>query len=247
MTQRLTWPTFERALLIAEARQKRRFYFACKRLFDIVVAGILLLVLSPLMAIVAVLIVLDSPGPAIFTQQRVGLRRRTEGGRTTWEVVNFDFYKFRTMHQDSDSEIHRAFVQAFIRNDREGMASVQGGDVQVRKIVKDARVTRLGKFLRKSSIDELPQFWNVLKGDMSLVGPRPPIPYEVEIYKPWHRQRLGTIPGVTGLWQVAARSSVDFDDMVKLDLEYIKHQSFWLDIKILLKTPLSVLQSKGAM
>jgi lipopolysaccharide/colanic/teichoic acid biosynthesis glycosyltransferase len=116
----------------------------------------------------------------------------------------------------------------------------------VRKLVKDARVTTLGRFLRKSSLDELPQFWNVLKGDMSLVGPRPPIPYEVEMYRDWHHERLAAQPGVTGLWQVTARSSADFDEMVRLDIHYVEHLSFWLDLKILIMTPLAVLNGNGA-
>jgi lipopolysaccharide/colanic/teichoic acid biosynthesis glycosyltransferase len=114
-------------------------------------------------------------------------------------------------------------------------------------LTEDPRVTRLGKFLRKSSIDELPQLWNVLRGDMSIVGPRPPIPYEVEMYKPWHRKRLMAKPGLTGLWQVTARSSADFDEMVRMDIWYIEHQSLWLDLRILLKTPLSVMSMEGAV
>jgi lipopolysaccharide/colanic/teichoic acid biosynthesis glycosyltransferase len=124
---------------------------------------------------------------------------------------------------------------------------MQGGDTQIRKLVNDPRVTRIGRFLRKSSIDEIPQFINVVKGEMSLVGPRPAIPYEVEMYKPWHCRRLETIPGITGLWQVTARSLVDFDEIINLDIQYIDQQSFWLDLKILIKTPKAVLFCKGAI
>lgn len=246
MTQEVT-SLFERALSIAEKREQRRLYFVTKRVFDLVVASILLLVLSPLMLSIALLVVLDSPGPAIFTQKRIGLRRNGNGDRESWEIGTFDFYKFRTMYKDASAEVHRAYIQAFIENDKQEMARVQGAETKVRKIVNDPRVTRLGKFLRKSSLDELPQLWSVVKGDMSLVGPRPAIPYEVEMYKPWHGRRLEATPGITGLWQVAARSSVDFDDMVKLDIHYVEHQSFWLDLQILLETPLAVLRSRGAV
>jgi lipopolysaccharide/colanic/teichoic acid biosynthesis glycosyltransferase len=151
------------------------------------------------------------------------------------------------MYQDAESEMHRAYIQAFIHNDQQGMSELQNGDTEVRKLVDDPRITPLGRFLRKSSLDELPQLWNVFKGDMSLVGPRPPIPYEVEMYEPQHCRRLGTKPGITGLWQVTARSSADFDEMVSLDVEYIEHQSLWLDLKILLQTPMVVLRGKGAV
>ena len=127
------------------------------------------------------------------------------------------------------------------------MLALQGSDTQVRKLVNDHRVTYIGRFLRKSSIDEIPQFINVLIGEMSLVGPRPAIPYEVEMYKSWHYRRLETLPGITGLWQVTARSLVDFDDIIKLDIQYVDQQSFWLDLKILLKTPKAVIFCQGAV
>jgi lipopolysaccharide/colanic/teichoic acid biosynthesis glycosyltransferase len=217
------------------AQQQRWFYFACKRLLDILIAGS------------ALLIKLDSPGPAIFKQKRVGSKRRADGQRESWEVNTFTLCKFRTMCKDADPELHRAFVQAFIRNDHKGMAVLQGEDTQTHKLVHDPRVTRLGRFLRRSSLDELPQLWNVLKGDMSVVGPRPPVLYEVDKYEPWHRQRMEAKPGLTGLWQVTARSSAEFDEMVRLDIQYIERQSFWLDLEILLKTPLVVLRGKGAL
>jgi lipopolysaccharide/colanic/teichoic acid biosynthesis glycosyltransferase len=253
MASELSSSSYNTVLPAAEKRDQRRVYFAAKRSFDVLVAATALLVLSPLMLLIAVLVKLDSPGPAIFTQKRVGLHRKNEAGeegpgvRARWEVGTFDFYKFRTMKRDASADLHRAYVEAFIRNDRQAMAEVQGADTQVRKILNDPRVTRLGVFLRKSSLDELPQFWSVLKGDMSLVGPRPALPYEVEAYEPWHRKRLEAIPGITGPWQVSARSSVDFDDMVKMDIDYIEHQSFWLDLKILVQTPFAVLRSRGAV
>jgi lipopolysaccharide/colanic/teichoic acid biosynthesis glycosyltransferase len=126
------------------------------------------------------------------------------------------------------------------------MSALQGESTQIRKLVNDPRVTRPGKLLRKLSLDELPQFWNVLRGDMSVVGPRPAIPYEVKMYKPWHRRRLDAQPGITGLQQIIARSTADFDQQVQLDIKYIEHQSIWQDIIIILKTPFVILSTKGA-
>lgn len=247
MQQELIRLTSKRASFVAQTYPQRRFYFACKRLLDILIAGSALIILSPLMLVIAILVILDSPGPAIFKQERVGLKPWKDDQRKAREVSTFTCYKFRTMYRNAKSDLHRTFVRAFIRNDRTSMVALQGEDTQVRKLVHDPRVTRLGGFLRRSSLDELPQLWNVLKGDMSLVGPRPPIPYEVNEYEPWHHRRLETKPGLTGLWQVTARSSADFDRMVTLDIQYIERQSLWLDLKILLKTPLAVLSSKGAM
>ena len=127
------------------------------------------------------------------------------------------------------------------------MDSIQGNGSSARKLVGDKRVTRIGKFLRRSSLDEFPQLWNVIKGDMSLVGPRPAISYETEIYENWHRKRLMVKPGVTGLWQVTSRSSAEFDEMVRMDIWYIEHRSFLLDLKILMKTPLAIFSAKGAV
>jgi len=222
-------------------------YFACKRLLDVVLAILMLILLTPVMIIIAILIKLDSPGSIFFSQQRVGTKRHYVDGRMSWEIRIFPLYKFRSMVRDADPELHRAFFQAFIRNDRINMTALQQGEAHTLKLMNDPRVTWLGKLLRRSSLDELPQLWNVLKGDMSLVGPRPPIPYEVEMYEPWHHQRLAADPGLTGLWQVTARSSANFDEMVRLDIWYIEHQSLWLDLKILLKTPWVVVTSKGAV
>jgi lipopolysaccharide/colanic/teichoic acid biosynthesis glycosyltransferase len=236
-----------RAAFVAENHEQRRTYFACKRLLDIVVAALLLLVLSPLMLLIAILVVLETPGPSIYGQQRVGLRRRRAGQQTTWRVGTFKCYKFRTMYHNSDPAVHREFMEAYIRNDSQGMAELHSGDKKVLKLQRDPRVTRLGWLLRRTSLDELPQLWNVFTGSMSLVGPRPPIPYEVELYDAWHHQRLEAKPGMTGLWQVTARSSVSFDRMVDLDIQYVESQSFWLDLRILLKTPLAVLRGHGAV
>lgn len=261
---------------IESDRRQRWLYFASKRVLDVLVAALALILLAPVMLVIALLVRLDSPGPALFRQERVGGGGRDDQ-REVWENHTFTFYKFRSMEDDADVDIHRAFVKAFIHDDRESMDVVQhrcdnpvtessrtfaqafvgnngkqtstpeSEDGQINKLVDDPRVTRFGKFLRKTSLDELPQLWNVLKGDMSLVGPRPPIPYEVEEYEPWHLRRLEARPGVTGLWQTMARSSVDFDEMVRLDIQYLEHQSFWLDLEILLRTPLAVLRGDGAM
>jgi lipopolysaccharide/colanic/teichoic acid biosynthesis glycosyltransferase len=225
-------------------------YLLCKRIIDVVVAGLLLLVLAPFLLVIAVLIKLDSPGPVIFSQKRYGARVRLSLNRgAVVEHCTFTFYKFRTMYANASSERHRDFIAAYIRNDASAMAALQNGPVSEASKYKmngDPRVTRIGRLLRRTSLDELPQFWNVLIGDMTLVGPRPPLPYEVEMYEPRHRRRLDAKPGITGLWQVKGRSSTTFDEMVRLDVEYITNQSLWTDIKILLATPAAVVAGKGA-
>ena len=211
-----------------------RFSLAIKRAIDVVGSSMAILVLSPVFIGIAVGIKLTSKGPILFKQQRLG----RYGAR-------FTFLKFRSMSFQSDAKIHREYVRQLILAKA---ADPQGGKSGgVYKLKDDPRVTKIGKFLRKTSLDELPQFFNVLKGEMSLVGPRPPIPYEVESYDIWHRRRfLETKPGITGLWQVEGRSRVKFDDMVRLDLKYARIWSPWLDIKILLRTPKAVLRGDGA-
>jgi lipopolysaccharide/colanic/teichoic acid biosynthesis glycosyltransferase len=225
---------------------ERKFYYFIKRLVDIVIAATLLVLLSPVMLVVAILIKLDSPGPVIFIQERVGAKMCYHDGKLYWQREVFPCYKFRTMVASADPALHKSFVKHFIKNDKENMATYQESGDTTRKLVKDPRVTRIGSFLRKSSLDEVPQLWNVLRNEMSMVGPRPPIPYEVDLYKEWHYQRLLAKPGLTGWWQVTARSSVDFDEMVELDIEYIENQSIWLDLKIILMTPFAVISLKGA-
>jgi lipopolysaccharide/colanic/teichoic acid biosynthesis glycosyltransferase len=233
------------AILVPLAKT-RSVYFLIKDSFDVLIALLALVLLSPFMALVALLIVLDTPGSAFFVQKRVGARLIKSGKHCYWQQVEFPCYKFRTMAQDTDPSLHQAFMKAYIQHENSDKEVEKDADTKVYKLVQDPRVTRLGRFLRKASIDELPQFWNILRGDMSLVGPRPAIPYELDLYSPWHFQRLQAKPGITGLWQVTARSSVEFDEMVALDIEYIRKQSFWLDLKILLKTPFAVLSCKGA-
>jgi lipopolysaccharide/colanic/teichoic acid biosynthesis glycosyltransferase len=196
--------------------------------------------------VIGIAIIIDSPGPVIFVQERVGTKRIKKNEQYFWQQFYFNCYKFRTMVHNADPSLHQKYIQAYINADEEGMSNCQGEKSNVKKLIHDPRVTRLGCFLRKTSLDELPQFMNILKGDMSLVGPRPAIPYELEEYKPWHFQRLQGMQGLTGLWQVTARSSVDFDEMVRLDIEYLENQSAWLDIKIVLKTPYTILHCRGA-
>jgi lipopolysaccharide/colanic/teichoic acid biosynthesis glycosyltransferase len=206
-----------------------------KRLMDIAGSAALLVLLSPLFVVIALLIKLTSKGPVIFKQERLG-----QFGR------HFQFLKFRTMYTNNDPKIHKDYIQRYIS----GQAHKMNGEKEqtvVYKITQDPRVTPVGRFLRKTSLDELPQFWNVLAGKMSLVGPRPPLPYEFEIYDVWHRRRVLEVrPGVTGLWQVSGRSRTCFDDMVRLDLRYIQTWSLWLDLKILVATPRAVLSGEGA-
>ena len=178
---------------------------AAKRVLDILGSAALLIALAPLFAVVAVLVKLTSKGPVLFPQERIGV-----GGQP------FRMMKFRTMHVNADPRIHQQYVEKFIQS-----SNASGSGEKVFKIVNDPRVTPIGHFLRRSSLDELPQFWNVLKGEMSLVGPRPPLPYEVARYKRWHRRRvLEAKPGITGLWQVTGRSRTTFDEMVRLDIRY---------------------------
>ena len=199
-----------------------------KRALDLLCALVLLVVLAPILVAVAVLVWLDSPGPILFRQSRIGL-----GGR------QFVMYKFRTMLPDCDLRVHRDYYSQLIK----GVAPPDQGLFKLRA---DARVTRIGRFLRRFSLDELPQLVNVVQGSMSLVGPRPPIAYEVEEYGPRELLRLQAKPGLTGLWQVSGRNLLNFQDMIELDLEYVERWSIWLDIWILLRTPLTVLTAYGA-
>jgi len=203
-----------------------------KRALDIAGSTAFLIAFSPLFLFVSALVKFTSNGPVLYRQQRMG-----KGGRP------FMMLKFRTMHVNADHRIHQRYVETFIQS---GGASTSGKST-VFKIVDDPRVTPVGHFLRRASLDEFPQFWNVLRGEMSLVGPRPPLSYEVAHYKQWHRRRvLEAKPGITGLWQVTGRSRTTFDEMVRLDLRYARTYSVWTDLKILLATPRAVILGKGA-
>jgi lipopolysaccharide/colanic/teichoic acid biosynthesis glycosyltransferase len=210
-----------------------------KRSIDIVGGLILSVICLPFCLLIALAIKATSKGPILFRQMRVGQHGK-----------QFVFLKFRSMYVDNDHSIHREFVTKLINKDmhaEETHAGAMRSTDNVFKLTSDKRITPIGRFLRRSSLDELPQFLNVLLGDMSLVGPRPPIPYELAAYQTWHRRRLLEVkPGVTGLWQVTGRSTVDFDAMVRLDLKYATVWSPWLDIKILLRTPLAVIRGSGA-
>ena len=219
-----------------------RFYLLAKRVLDILISAVALIVLALPMAIIALIIMIDSPGPAIFRQRRV---RGNQGRWTRRPDRNtFTFYKFRSMYRDADQRMHQRYVEQAIQNGSKGLhkTSIQKGGLY--KLADDPRVTRVGRFLRRTSLDELPQLWNVLRGSMSLVGPRPAIPYEVTRYKGWHRQRLEVVPGVTGLWQVNGRSRLAFDEMVRLDIEYTENRSLGMDLAILLRTLPSVINCK---
>jgi lipopolysaccharide/colanic/teichoic acid biosynthesis glycosyltransferase len=195
-----------------------------------------LIVLSPVFAAIAIAIKLGSQGPVLFKQQRIG-----QFGKP------FPFLKFRSMYVANNSDAHKAYVQSLIAGSKEQPTGQEGEKKIAFKIKNDPRVTGIGRFIRRTSLDELPQFWNVLVGQMSLVGPRPPIAYEVEAYYIWHRRRvLEAKPGITGLWQVYGRSRTTFDDMVRLDLQYSEKWSPLLDIKILLQTPRAVFSGDGA-
>jgi exopolysaccharide biosynthesis polyprenyl glycosylphosphotransferase len=214
-----------------ESRQMSR---ALKRSIDVLGSALGLLLLSPVFAVIALAIKLSSPGPVLFRQKRIGRYG-----------VPFTCLKFRSMHTGNDPRIHIEYVKRLIG----GNASADAGETngRVYKITADPRLTHIGRFLRKTSLDELPQLLNVLRGEMSMVGPRPPIPYELEVYDVWHRRRLLEVrPGITGLWQVSGRSRIPFDDMVRLDLRYAKTWSLWLDFQILLRTPRAVFSGEGA-
>ena len=218
-----------------QEEDSQSFYRFAKRTIDILISVIALVVLSPLFIFISLAVKLTSKGSVLFKQQRVG----------QFGVV-FTCMKFRSMEVVNDPGIHREYMERFISGDVNTGES-RNIEKPFYKIQRDQRVTRVGAMLRKSSLDELPQFLNVLKGEMSVVGPRPPIPYEVERYDIWHRRRVSeTKPGITGLWQVKGRSRVTFDDSVRLDLKYIDTRSIWLDIKIIFQTPWAILAGGGA-
>jgi lipopolysaccharide/colanic/teichoic acid biosynthesis glycosyltransferase len=235
----------------------QRGHQIARRVMEVVLCLLLLPLLLPLMGLCALLIILDSPGPVIFIQERIGKRGRP-----------FRMYKFRTMQHNVDDSFHRTFMKAFVKGEIGGDEGEDGkngdfdyvaftkafvnpqfgnnGNGKVYKPVQNSQVTRVGHILRKTSLDELPQIFNVLKGEMSLVGPRPNVPWEVEEYKLWHYERLEVLPGITGLAQVRGRSGISFDSIVKYDIEYIEKQSLALDLKILWWTVLTVLLREGA-
>ncbi len=203
-------------------------YDYLKRILDLVLATIIMLGFLPLFLILFLLVKVTSRGPAFFVQERVGLRGR-----------RFRMIKFRSMYANADHRVHQEYVKKLIRKGEKGGKTY--------KLENDPRITPLGRWMRKLSLDELPQFLNVLRGDMSLVGPRPPIPYELEIYKPWHFKRLETKPGITGLWQVSGRNLLTFDQQAALDIKYIEHKSLAMDLTIIIKTVPVMFSGVGAV
>ena len=214
-----------------------KLFTITKRVMDVGGSLLLLLLTAPLLLAVSLAVRLSSKGAILYRQQRVG-----QYGKP------FTFLKFRSMYEDSDPAVHQRYVLELIAGQAERHASGQNSAPSgFFKLTHDKRITRVGAFLRRTSLDEMPQLFNVLKGEMSLVGPRPAIPYEVAAYQTWHRRRLLEVkPGITGLWQVNGRSRVAFDEMVRLDLRYAREWSPWLDLKILLRTPRAVIAGEGA-
>lgn len=219
---------------LVQRNEARKVSQAVKRAMDVLGSSMALILLSPIFLAIALAIKLSSPGPILFRQKRLG-----QYG------LPFTCLKFRSMAVVNDPQIHIDYVKRFVAGNVDPRVSETNGRA-IYKLTNDPRLTRLGRFLRKTSLDELPQFLNVLRGEMSMVGPRPAVPYEFEAYDVWHRRRLEVKPGITGLWQVNGRSRLPFDEMVRLDLQYATTWSLWLDLKIILRTPHAVLSGEGA-
>jgi lipopolysaccharide/colanic/teichoic acid biosynthesis glycosyltransferase len=200
-----------------------------RRMLDVSVAGTVLLLMVPVIAFAAIAVRLSSPGPVLFRQRRLGRHMQP-----------FTVLKFRTMRADADSALHRDYVRSLI-----GTQPPEDAPDNLYKLVIDPRVTRVGRFLRSWSLDEVPQLWNVLRGEMSLVGPRPVIEYEVEQYPDWYLRRFAVKPGLTGLWQVSGRNEKTYEEMVRYDIEYAERRSLWLDLRILARTALVVMRRQG--
>jgi lipopolysaccharide/colanic/teichoic acid biosynthesis glycosyltransferase len=224
-----TEDAFSRSVDLALVRHGWLTNASCRAL-DVVVSSLLLVLLTPLLLIVALTIRLDSPGPVFFRQRRIGR-----------DLEPFTVHKFRTMRHGANDDVHRSFVLGLIA----GVAPEKEDGPRF-KMSDDARVTRIGRLLRRTSIDEIPQLWNVVRGEMSLVGPRPPIPYEVEHYPPHWFGRFAVKPGVTGLWQVSGRSQVTLEEMVALDIQYAQRRTLWTNLWILLRTIPAVISLRGA-
>ena len=235
--QRLISDSKTRPLRYVRITSKRSNYYKIKikPVIDLICSTLFILIFSPIMILIAFGIKFSSKGPLFYKQKRVGHRGKI-----------FTLYKFRTMRENCNDEVHREYIAKLINGEINSDRQSKNQKA-VYKLNSDARVTKIGKFLRIWSLDELPQFFNVLKGEMSLVGPRPPIPYEVEEYSAWQLQRLDALPGITGLWQVNGRSRTNFDDMVRLDIQYIRNSSFSQDMKIFLKTFKAIISRDGAL
>jgi lipopolysaccharide/colanic/teichoic acid biosynthesis glycosyltransferase len=225
-----------------------RRYYALKRVVDVMVVLVVLVPFLVLLPIVALAIKLDSRGPVFFRQRRMRGRRVVENGRTVWVIEPFTMWKFRSMVESAETMQHRDYMTAYISGDEQYFVSNNGGrrTGDSYRPPRDPRITRVGAVLRMLSIDELPQFWNVLTGQMSLVGPRPPMPYEVELYSARDHGRLAAPGGITGWAQVRGRCTVAFEEMVDLDLDYVARRSVWFDLSVLLRTVPVVLSRRGA-
>jgi lipopolysaccharide/colanic/teichoic acid biosynthesis glycosyltransferase len=237
----IDWFRLEPRTLLGD-EGNRELYFICKRAIDVALSALLLIFLAPLLCLIAIAIKLDSSGPVLFVQERVGARRRVAGHRTTWEIVRFPCLKFRSMVAGADQAVHQQYIHAFVH----GQLTTAEGDAAKFKLAHDSRITYVGRLLRTTSLDELPQLLNVFRGEMSLVGPRPVPPYEVAEYTESDIERLAALPGITGLWQVRGRAEVPFKEMIRMDREYVQRQSLWLDLQILLATIPVVLMGRGA-
>lgn len=216
-----------------------------KRAVDLLFASIILVLTSPILVACAVAVVVTSRGPILFRQERIGAVRERRGPLGTWRLRPFIIYKFRSMYVGRNDEDHRKLTEAIITGDKETtrtLATTPG----LLKLSEDPRITPVGAFLRRSSLDELPQLINVIKGEMSIVGPRPPLQYEVDHYLPWHMGRFNAKPGMTGLWQVMGRATLSFEEMVKLDIQYTQQQSLLLDLRIMLMTFRAVINGRGS-
>lgn len=208
--------------------------FVIKRAFDVLVSTFLLILSAPIIALAAAAVILDDGRPIFFRQARVGVHG-----------LRFDMLKLRTMRSGANDSVHRDFVRNWIEEQSRSTAKPAPADGQIFKITNDRRVTRVGRLLRRFSIDELPQLINVARGQMSLIGPRPALPYELELYKNWHRRRLDVLPGITGLWQVSGRNQLSFEEMVRLDVQYLEDWSLVGDLKILARTLPALLRGSG--
>lgn len=225
-----------------KSRARRIVRFAVRRTLDVLGAAMLVVVLLPLFVVVAAAIKLDSRGPVWFRQARVGAKPRIRRGATEWRTAIFDMYKFRSMFVGGDDSAHRDYITSFVQ----GAATESGKDGSSFKLIGDPRITRVGRLIRRASIDELPQLLNVLRGEMSLVGPRPVPIYEVEQYEPWHMERFHALPGMTGYWQVYGRGDVPFPEMMRMDIHYARNESLRLDLRLLALTIPAVMSGRGA-
>lgn len=216
---------------VTRTEWKQPAYFTLiKPLLDYFIAAILLIITAPLFLIFSIGIKLHSPGPVFYYQQRIG-----KDGRP------FRMIKFRSMRVNANTDLHKEYVQSLIQKN----ISPKDLGKETLKLEADPRVTGLGKILRSHGLDELPQLINVLKGEMSIVGPRPSLEYELEVYEEWHKRRLAVLPGITGVWQVTAHNTVPFNEMVQIDIDYIQKANLWFDLKVMLLTPIEMLRKKG--